>query len=81
MRVCDENKSMSDLLPCPFCGSSHVALKSKGAPRETYVACIECDRCYCGGPFGRTAQQARDNWNLRSWVPAQSGHLSTGEKL
>jgi Lar family restriction alleviation protein len=64
---------LEPLKPCPFCGSSSVAL-SPDADSEDY-AWVECKECQAGGPiaqFGERPQggadltiEARAAWNKR----------------
>ena len=48
--------SSSELKPCPFCGSSAVALVGLE---------VRCGNCTAVGPFGVTGEQAVKRWNER----------------
>jgi hypothetical protein len=46
----------NQLKPCPFCGSSSVALVDMT---------VRCGACCAVGPFGLNAEQAVRRWNER----------------
>lgn len=58
---------LSELLPCPFCGSDHL----DGSFGEAcYVWCM-----YCGteGPVSRDEKEAHELWNRRVPVEKENG--------
>ncbi len=46
-----------ELKPCPFCGSTQVAV---------VFGAVRCGKCGCTGPVGITDDQAADRWNERA---------------
>ena len=52
---------MSDLKPCPFCGSDDIELLTRGN-HEWY----ECWPCRGNGPYKNTTNQAVEAWNQRA---------------
>lgn len=51
---------MSDLKPCPFCGSDHLVYNSaSGMKTGRFVRCICCD---AHGPLMENDELARDAW-------------------
>lgn len=55
---------MSDLKPCPFCGSNIVELNSF-LPWALFYW-IECGRCGASGGRCQTVDKAVDAWNRRT---------------
>ncbi len=53
------NADMLVLKPCPFCGSTQVAM---------VFGVVRCGQCSCSGPSALTEKQAAIRWNER--VPA-----------
>lgn len=52
------------LLPCPFCGSTNVAVSG-----QADCAYVVCDSCGTEGPYGdMTGPQAVSAWNARVGV-------------
>lgn len=51
---------MTELKPCPFCGSQHV----KAVYDYTYVWKVVCS-CGSQGPFSSNRETAIDDWNRR----------------
>ena len=54
------NNSIDDLQPCPFCGSTLVALVGM---------VVRCGKCCATGPFGSTREDAVLRWNGRADEP------------
>ena len=50
-------ETLPKLKPCPFCGSSAVALVD---------LTVRCGSCCAVGPFGVSAEQAAQRWNERA---------------
>ncbi len=44
------------MLPCPFCGSSGVAVVG---------SFVRCGTCGAAGPFGNSEAEAVERWNVR----------------
>lgn len=62
---------MSDLKPCPFCGSTN--LKTHVYKGEEPDAFVQCHDCSSTGPSGEGETGAIEAWN-RHAQPAQAGH-------
>lgn len=58
---------MSNLHPCPFCGSTDL----HPAPRIGYPVWVECNRCEATGPQKLTAREAEQGWNDRAAITIQ----------
>jgi Lar family restriction alleviation protein len=57
---------MTDLKPCPFCGSSNVenwASRPRDAAQDVW--CVFCHSCNCEGPEAKTEAEAAASWNSR----------------
>ena len=52
---------MSDLKPCPLCGSEDITIESFGEQRIT--AC--CSTCECNTGYMRDNLEAIESWNTR----------------
>jgi Lar family restriction alleviation protein len=52
------------MLPCPFCGSTEVAVKHN----VNFVLAVECKRCKARGPVPAVNRiiHAQDTWNKRA---------------
>lgn len=53
---------MSELKPCPFCGSNNVDLSGYLNGRYYDVACMACE---AKGPVAQLADGAAEAWNRR----------------
>lgn len=64
----DAGKSdlLSDLLDCPFCGSSCVNDTTKPQPDAHGVYMWVCPDCVACGPIGATVEEATYRWNKRA---------------
>lgn len=52
---------MSDLKPCPFCGSDHLVYNSaSGRSAGRFVRCVDCHAC---GPLAEDDDLAEAAWN------------------
>lgn len=52
---------MSELKPCPFCGSSQLHMHDDG-----YIKWVECEDCLAEGPvIVGSEESATDIWNTR----------------
>lgn len=61
---------MTDLNPCPFCGSANVKTHEYHNPDEdAFCQCHDCSSC---GPSARTAKGAAEAWN-KAARPVQRG--------
>lgn len=58
---------MSELLPCPFCGSSNVAMTLSTA---YWVCCLECEAD--GPPHEDAEAEAVAAWNRRAAATART---------
>lgn len=71
------NKTNTDLLPCPFCESTDLAIEVFD---EGWKDRIRCHTCQAQGPPHRTKPAAIENWNRRydhaaaelRWIPIRS---------
>ena len=54
--------SKNRLLPCPFCGSSKVAIEEA----DDFLFYVECAKCGSKGANSTDADQAVENWNKRN---------------
>jgi hypothetical protein len=54
-------RSETTLLPCPFCGSSHVIIDYYGSG----VVCASCEEecCKVIGPEASNEREATEKWN------------------
>ena len=55
--------AITELKPCPFCGSSGVALVG---------SFVRCGRCGAVGPYGFTEIEAVERWNRREAIQSIS---------
>lgn len=55
---------MNDLLPCPFCGSTNIVVRTR---KTTIVECDECGVVI----ISMSQQQAMDRWNTRIFMAAE----------
>lgn len=53
---------MSNLAPCPFCGSTETLYFCSNGTESVYVAC----GCGADGPAGESDAEACDLWNTRA---------------
>lgn len=77
---------MSDLLPCPFCGSTDPEADEQKFPYEggvkikQFVGCLDC---FTQGPTANNESDAVELWNTRTPPPVQwikaSERLPTAE--
>ena len=58
---------MTDLLPCPFCGSNEIARQS--AMGEYWIL---CETCHATSVMSHYEQGADEAWNRRPAPPAKS---------
>lgn len=63
---------MTDLLPCPFCGSKPASAHNEEDPADGlfYVECFAPD-CGFEGPSATSAEEADAKWNRRAPVVAR----------
>ena len=57
---------MSELKPCPFCGSTRLSFNHCGL--EKGVVFVMCDMCCTFGPHGVNDEDAAKKWNRRAEV-------------
>jgi len=58
---------MSELLPCPFCGSKEVCTRDvSGAEPQGDITFVECQDCFSRTAAWRTKVEAVDLWNSRA---------------
>ena len=55
---------MSELKPCPFCGSNNVSFNHCGL--EKGVVFVMCNMCCTFGPTGVHDEDAAEKWNRRA---------------
>lgn len=55
----------TELLPCPFCGSTPVTERTGFSLRAMYIYCINDNGCPRPKAIGETEEKAIENWNLR----------------
>jgi len=63
---------MTDLNPCPFCGSKRVRMLYSYVRPEHWCWCLECKT---EGPKFDTADEAEMAWNLRAgtdWISVEN---------
>lgn len=75
---------MSNLKPCPFCGSDnakHFGYDAAGEP-EHFVQCLECSTT---GPYAEDETSAVEHWNRRAVmsnaVAYEFHHQETGHAI
>lgn len=56
---------MTELRPCPFCGSLDLLVMSNVGPSDAATECIGCGAV---GPDGRNDEEAAALWNKRHFV-------------
>mgnify|MGYP001461255838 CR=1 FL=1 len=61
---------MSELKPCPFCGTSNCEIVSNGHDSQF----VECMFCGASGPAHENHDETTEAWNRRA-QPAQAVHL------
>lgn len=69
---------MTELKPCPFCGSTDVSISelkeklSNGA--ERFFFAVECEECNFFGPESFQKEGAANVWNTRAseWQPIET---------
>ena len=52
---------MTELKPCPFCGSKHICIK-----KTNVGTWLQCERCFVEINLYRTEEEAIDAWNRRA---------------
>ena len=58
---------MSELKPCPFCGSNCVNDTTGPSDQNDEVGYFwTCPDCVCSGPFEESIEKATEGWNLRA---------------
>lgn len=72
---------MTDLKPCPFCGSGNVALYTEPnlVDVDKNVYSVWCEDCFVTGPEADTGDLAEDLWNaaLRRDDPLASARVTS----
>jgi Lar family restriction alleviation protein len=63
---------MSELKPCPFCGSNNVSSEGAGIEVDDYTAWIDCEDCGAQSNTFESDAQAIDAWNRRAPEAGQS---------
>ena len=64
--------ALSELKPCPFCGSTSVALVGSE---------VRCGACCAVGPFGVNPEQSVRRWNVRIEVKYHNDLALKGKKI
>jgi Lar family restriction alleviation protein len=61
---------MNEVVPCPFCGKSHVTVVAgrQGVPAGFWVTCVTC---LSEGPWASTEAEAIVKWNTRVEVKGE----------
>ena len=60
---------MSELKPCPFCGSDNVHLAFYHSKENGSKAVVECRDCYCSSGYYNDLHEAVEQWNKRTSAP------------
>lgn len=56
---------MTELKPCPFCGSAEGRLNPVENHEGTWW--VDCENCFCEGPWSKTKEYAIAAWNTRHY--------------
>ena len=67
---------MSELKPCPFCGTSNCEIVSNGHDSQF----VECMFCGASGPAHENHDETTEAWNRRA-QPAQAVPVLTDEEI
>ena len=59
---------MSELKPCPFCGSDEVGcwMSSRQFPNGKNPHHVQCDNCFASSDYYCTMEEAIEAWNRRA---------------
>lgn len=61
-----DQRALPDLLPCPCCGGRAVMIWPFADDDDEGEAHVECSDCGLRSRLVMTAQQAKEEWNLRT---------------
>jgi Lar family restriction alleviation protein len=55
---------MSELKPCPFCGSADIDCADAGYKTDVWF--VQCNNCYATFPHFDSKEEAATAWNTRT---------------
>lgn len=62
------SEKLSEILPCPFCGSDDLSFYSSNDNCGFQCAYISCNNCFCKGPcFCNQIDHEPDNNVRKAW--------------
>lgn len=61
------DKPCPELKPCPFCGSSEIALQQEYGHLPMFF--VGCDNCGASASYTETEEEAIEAWNERKEKP------------